>query len=724
MDYIGKLLDHRYEIQEVIGTGGMAVVYKALCHRLNRLVAVKILKEEYRKDAEFRRRFHTESQAVGMLSHPNIVSVYDVSHTEQEDYIVMELIDGITLKQYLEQKGTLNWREALHFAIQIGKALEHAHSRGIVHRDIKPHNIMILKDGSIKVADFGIARMTSSQSTLTREALGSVHYISPEQAKGGKVDCRSDLYSLGVVLYETLTGRPPYDGDTPVSVAIQHINGKATMPRELNPSIPKGLEQITMRAMETDMDARYASAAELLADLERFRQDPTALFESPKPVTAAPPVVQKKPEPVKVPAAEKKKEPAKKTKTAWIAGIACVAVAVAGFVLLLLYLLGDWFTPGEELVVPDFSGKSAEVVLEEYREDFTFEENWVFDESLEYGLILDQEPKAEKTVKRGAAVKLKVSLGLQQMSMPNLINYPVEKAMEILSGFKADLHFEQIEEESDIYVENYIIRTEPFYGAPLVPGDTVILYVSSGASAELIAVPALIGMDVEEAVSLLEERGLSRGSIKYVDSDLPKGTVTFQSIEQEEMVREKTVINLQASLGTEDKAQVPSIEVQPASAQAEQNTSLLISVTASVADGGTVTYEWFRSESGSGADLQPVGHGSSYRVPTDTIGSCSYCCKITNTLGESTASIYTNMAKVTVTEKLRPVTRTLELTIPEGTGEASVVVKLDGANYTTPFTVDRAAGTVEIPVEATGTHVVDVYVDGLLTLSRSVTFTE
>ena len=259
-NYIGRLLDHRYEILEVIGTGGMAVVYKARCHRLNRLVAIKILKDELSEDAEFRRRFHAESQAVAMLSHPNIVNVYDVSHSDNVDYIVMELIDGITLKQYMEQKGVLNWREALHFATQIAKALEHAHSRGIIHRDIKPHNIMILKDGSVKVADFGIARVSSAQSTLTREALGSVHYISPEQAKGGRIDFRSDLYSLGVVMYEMLTGHPPYDGETPVSVAIQHINAKAIPPRVLNPQIPEGLEQITMHAMAANLDERYESA--------------------------------------------------------------------------------------------------------------------------------------------------------------------------------------------------------------------------------------------------------------------------------------------------------------------------------------------------------------------------------------------------------------------------------------------------------------------------------
>ena len=277
--YIGRLLDNRYEILEVIGTGGMAVVYKARCHRLNRLVAVKILKDEYSQDEEFRRRFHAEGQAVAMLSHPNIVSVYDVSTSPEADYIVMELVDGISLKQYMEKKGVLNWKETLHFSMQIAKALEHAHSRGIVHRDIKPHNVMVLKNGSVKVTDFGIARIMSKGNTLTKEALGSVHYISPEQAKGSRVDNRSDLYSLGVVMYEMMTGRPPYDGESPVAVAIQHINGGAPMPSTLNPNIPGGLEQIIMKAMAHDPNDRYESATAMLYDMEEFRKDPTILFD-------------------------------------------------------------------------------------------------------------------------------------------------------------------------------------------------------------------------------------------------------------------------------------------------------------------------------------------------------------------------------------------------------------------------------------------------------------
>ena len=278
---IGKLLDNRYEILELIGVGGMAKVYKARCHRLNRLVAVKILRDDLSQDSDFRRRFHDESHAVAMLSHPNIMAVYDVSRSADLEYIVMELIDGISLKQYMQKKGNkLNWREALHFITQIVKALGHAHSRGIIHRDIKPHNVMVLRDGSVKVTDFGIARLISAgHSTLTQETLGSVHYISPEQARGSHIDARSDLYSAGVVLYEMTTGRLPFEGDSPVSVAIQHINSIPLSPRELNADIPEALEAITMKAMAPRVEDRYISADAMLADLEEFRKNPNINFD-------------------------------------------------------------------------------------------------------------------------------------------------------------------------------------------------------------------------------------------------------------------------------------------------------------------------------------------------------------------------------------------------------------------------------------------------------------
>ncbi|HEX3027559.1 MAG TPA: protein kinase, partial [Clostridia bacterium] len=279
-NYIGKKLDGRYEVQEIIGVGGMAVVYKAYDCIDDRTVAVKILKDEYLTNEEFRRRFKNESKAVAVLSHPNIVKVYDVSFGEKFQYIVMEFIDGITLKEYIDQQKNLTWKEALHFTVQILRALQHAHDRGIVHRDIKPQNIMMLEDGTIKVTDFGIARFAHSETrTMTDKAIGSVHYISPEQARGGYTDEKSDIYSVGVMLFEMLTGELPFEADSAVSVAIMQLQQNPKQPREINPDIPEGLEEITLRAMQKDPAQRYASASAMLDDIEEFKRNPSAHFE-------------------------------------------------------------------------------------------------------------------------------------------------------------------------------------------------------------------------------------------------------------------------------------------------------------------------------------------------------------------------------------------------------------------------------------------------------------
>ena len=507
--YIGKLLDNRYEILEKIGSGGMADVYKARCHRLNRLVAIKILKEDLSQDAEFRRRFHAESQAVAMLSHPNIVSVYDVSRSDNIDYIVMELIEGITLKQYMEQKGTLNWREALHFSTQICKALEHAHSRGIVHRDIKPHNIMILKDGSVKVADFGIARVSSAQNTLTREALGSVHYISPEQAKGAQVDCRADLYSLGVVMYEMLTGRPPYDGDTPVSVAIQHINGHPTMPRELNPSIPLGLEQITMHAMTAELSHRYPSATRMLHDLEEFRKEPNIVFDftaeadsidvqrllndpdyMPKTLgrtnavkgALADAVAKKK----QLEQDKKAQQDASRrgSRIAVIAGVVCIALAV----IVICYFLYNYFFSGlfgktEETAVPRLIGLTADQIRAEDYPDFVIQiDGYVESSQYAAGVVVDQSPLPEKQAKVGSTIKLTVSAGVSETKMPPLVNLTRQNAEQQLNALGLNLNIQIEERKDDIYTEGYVIQTDPVSDTPLTSGQTVTLVVSDRGS--------------------------------------------------------------------------------------------------------------------------------------------------------------------------------------------------------------------------------------------------
>lgn len=519
-NYIGRLLDSRYEILDVIGTGGMAVVYRALDHRLNRLVAVKILKDELSRNQEFRRRFHVESQAVAMLSHPNIVSVYDVSRSGDADYIVMELIEGITLKQYLEKKINLNWRETLHFSMQIAKALEHAHSRGIVHRDIKPHNIMILKDGSIKVADFGIARVGSAQNTLTREALGSVHYISPEQAKGARVDNRSDLYSLGVVMYEMLTGRTPYDGETPVSVAIQHINGNARRPSELMPGVPLGLEQIVMRAMSANADERYGSATEMLHDMEEFRKNPAITFygsvsasEAPKPASpragmsrteaeryaaarAAKNPDGRTPEERRAERARREKEFAEKKRRRNLTIIIVAAAAV--FVILLVVLIVNLIGGGSddpknkestsdiengEVEVEDFVGMRLEDIdPDDYPDLIVDVRNVKSDYSDEYeeGYVMAQSPKARDMVKRGRTVTLTVSKGAEEKEMPRLENETETNAMKTLEALNLGLKIVIKDENSSDVKQGSVVRTEPDAGEKLQKGQEVTLYISLG----------------------------------------------------------------------------------------------------------------------------------------------------------------------------------------------------------------------------------------------------
>lgn len=519
-NYIGRLLDSRYEILDVIGTGGMAVVYRALDHRLNRLVAVKILKDELSRNQEFRRRFHVESQAVAMLSHPNIVSVYDVSRSGDADYIVMELIEGITLKQYLEKKINLNWRETLHFSMQIAKALEHAHSRGIVHRDIKPHNIMILKDGSIKVADFGIARVGSAQNTLTREALGSVHYISPEQAKGARVDNRSDLYSLGVVMYEMLTGRTPYDGETPVSVAIQHINGNARRPSELMPGVPLGLEQIVMRAMSANADERYGSATEMLHDMEEFRKNPAITFygsvsasEAPKPASpragmsrteaeryaaarAAKNPDGRTPEERRAERARREKELAEKKRRRNLTIIIVAAAAV--FVILLVVLIVNLIGGGSddpknkestsdiengEVEVEDFVGMRLEDIdPDDYPDLIVDVRNVKSDYSDEYeeGYVMAQSPKARDMVKRGRTVTLTVSKGAEEKEMPRLENETETNAMKTLEALNLGLKIVIKDENSSDVKQGSVVRTEPDAGEKLQKGQEVTLYISLG----------------------------------------------------------------------------------------------------------------------------------------------------------------------------------------------------------------------------------------------------
>lgn len=560
--YLGTMLDDRYEILEVIGTGGMAVVYKAMCHRLNRYVAVKILRDELANDEEFRKRFQTEAQAVAMLSHPNIVSVYDVSHSDGVEYIVMELIEGVTLMQYMKKKGALGWKEALHFAVQISKALEHAHEKGIVHRDIKPQNIMILKDGTIKVADFGIAALESAQEKKSDQTVGSVHYIAPEQARGEQPDPRSDIYSLGVVMYEMLTGKMPYDGDTAEQVAMKHITGHPVPPQELNPDIPEELAAITLKAMNSDINARYQSASELLRDLEDFRKQQAAAnlgsgsdedLEILDVITPDVHPIGKAGELSKEKYARRRRRSRKVSILSGACGVLVFLIAV--FVFLWNYWLRDIFSVAERINIPNFVGASYEDIVNssEFKKLFNFEVNYAIDPDVPEGQIISQDPEADRSmmvVPEGIDVSLTVSTGVRQTVIPDVTNKHYQEATIELqnAGFIVEI---DNTEASDTVTVDYVISTDPAPGEELAAGSTVFLTVSAGPSIKLVTMPNLVGSTEKDAIARIESSNLSYGDTTYIHSDYDEGTVIRQSIDAYSDVEEHTRIFIWVSLGPE-----------------------------------------------------------------------------------------------------------------------------------------------------------------------------
>ncbi len=584
--YIGKMLDNRYEILDVIGEGGMAVVYKAYCHRLHRFVAIKVLKRDLASDAEFRRRFHEEAQAVAMLSHSNIVSVYDVSRGGDLDYIVMELIDGITLKQYMQNKnGKLNWREALYFATQIVRALGHAHGRGIIHRDIKPQNIMVLRDGSVKVADFGIARIVSAaQNTLTREALGSVHYISPEQARGGRIDARADIYSAGVVLYEMLTGRLPFDGDTPVSVALQHINSTPPSPRELDPDIPVGLEEITMKAMAPRVDLRYMNAEAMLRDLEEFRKDPEisfhydlAGFRGSRSDLSEPTQVMESAEsgPRRgrrtgtVPENRRRDEEGdygeeyepyepydeeeEHSRRSLVIPIVVILFLVAAALGLWLAFFSGIFEKPEEAEVPELLGMTLTGIYENPEIMDSFQINRVsteFSDEYAEGEVMSQDPAAGDLVEKGASINVVVSGGKETVEMPDVVDMSYEKALAQIQekGLQTDEPEYQYSEE---VAAGNVLASVPEPGTEVLPGDTVHLVVSQGVETKMVRVPTLTGQSLESARVTLTSLGLTISGVTEIYNDQAKGQVIYQSVPAGTEVEEGTSLTLQVSKGPE-----------------------------------------------------------------------------------------------------------------------------------------------------------------------------
>lgn len=621
--FIGKRLDGRYEIHELIGVGGMAYVYKAYDRVEGRWVAIKILKEEFSNNSDFLRRFRNESKAIAVLNHPNIVKVYDVSFGDQIQYIVMEFIDGITLKEYIEQEGTIRWQEAVHFTTQILMALECAHEKGIIHRDIKPQNIMLLQDGSIKVADFGIARFLQSETqTMTDKAIGSVHYIAPEQASGDYITDKADIYSVGVMLYEMLTGKLPFVADNAVSVALMQLQAKPVMPRELNPSIPRGLEQITMRAMEKNPVDRFQSAGEMLDDLDEFRRNPNIVFHYDLQTANARYDASRSMEAYdasrQAPAynddyeyEEELVRSRRSAKGAMVVKGVLAAAIIVGLAVAVIYFLNYWNNrpeAGDDLLeMPNLVGQLYEDVIanEEYA-DFNIQVREGNDPDLQPGEIMNQDPAAGIMVKKDADVELLVNGGVGQVEVPDVVtdHMTLEEAQQAIED--AGLH-SQVENVADDEVEEgRVISTNPKPGTMVDSGSTVTLRVSTGPAEEMVTVPdGLVGDTLANVSAKLEEAGLVVGNVNRDDTS----TLTVD-----------TVISLSPNEGSEiSKGSTVDITVSSGKG-ATKTLSTSIPLPSSVSE--DITLEVYRNGTKVTTDTVNPAYGSSYSLSfTGTSGS-------------------------------------------------------------------------------------------------------
>ena len=579
--YIGKRLDGRYEIHELLGVGGMAYVYKAYDNIEKRWVAIKILKEELAGNSDFLRRFRNESKAIAVLSHPNIVKVYDVSFGDRIQYIVMEYIDGITLKQYIEQQGEIKWREALYFTVQILRALQHAHEKGIIHRDIKPQNIMLLEDGTIKVTDFGIARFSQAETqTMTDKAIGSVHYIAPEQARGGYINDKADIYSVGVMLYEMLTGQLPFVADNAVSVAIMQMQAEPTPPSRINPSIPKGLEEITMHAMEKNPAQRFPSAADMLEDVERFRRNPEIVFHYGEQVdreyagtsadiygnvqqNAAPQKYNDNYEYEEEYVRSQNSNRASKIIVGIVAAVVFVAIVAAivgvsslinransgsGF-LSFLPGFSTSSTTSDEIVLPNFVGKIYASDIESNSEyaDLTFEITYGNVPSKQPGEVLHQTPAAGMTVKKGKTVSLTVNGEAEQVVVEDVKGYKQQDAYDALKALNLSPKIQAVADDDTAV--GYVVKTDPAAGSTVSTGTTVTIYVSSGPSTESAVIPNIVGYQYSAAKEELEAAGFVVTAEYDDESDKDENTVLSVSPDEGEKAKKGSVVTVTVSSG-------------------------------------------------------------------------------------------------------------------------------------------------------------------------------
>ncbi len=548
---VGSVLSNRYELLENIGAGGMAIVYKARCRLLNRMVAVKVLRPEFQEDEEFLKRFTIEAQAAASLSHPNVVSVYDVGRHGKLNYIVMECIEGITLKEYMQRKETLSINEAVDFTGQIASALEHAHSKGIIHRDIKPHNILITNEGVLKVTDFGLARAVSASTTVASgsTAIGSVHYASPEQARGGFTDERSDIYSLGVVMYEMFTGVLPFNGETPVAVAMKHLQEEPYPPTRKNAQISPEMEAIILKALAKDVQERYASVSALLADFQQLfvtnkKKTHTDVFSTRKlPLLGNKEAAQhaKKPEKVRV---------GKKEDTvAIVAAIATAVLIISILGVVTARLMFPSAKKGKEIEMPSLLNMSVEDARERYKDIQIEEKGSGYSSTIPEGYIMEQEMVEGTKIRVGDTVLVTISRGAQKIELVDYTGEDYRKAERALKDL--GLMPQIIEEYADEVDAGDVIRTNPNAGYALRTGDTVVLYVSRGKSDITVAAPGLLGKTEEVAREILKRHDLTIGNISEEPSTKEKGVIIRQSAAEGSMVSSGTAIDIVISRGSD-----------------------------------------------------------------------------------------------------------------------------------------------------------------------------
>lgn len=560
--YTGKRLDSRYEIQELIGVGGMATVYKAYDTVDDKTVAIKILKDEFLGNSEFMRRFKNEFKAVAVLSHPNIVQVYDVSFGDKMQYIVMEYIDGITLKEYISHKHIIPWKEAVHFTVQILQALQHAHEKGIVHRDMKPQNIMLLQDGSIKVTDFGIARFFNNETrTMTDKAIGSVHYIAPEQARGDATDGKADIYSVGVMLYEMLTGKLPFEADTAVSVAIMQMQNDPKPLREINENIPEGIEEITLKAMRKDPKQRYHSAKEMLDAIEIFRHNPSVKFrysyfvdETPtKYVDSINHVPAAAPEPVYDDHYDSYDEETavnrSKTAVKWVTAlISLMIIAAIGVIIYMMVTNNMKASETKDVLVPEFVGQMYDQIQADKSYKFNFEITAKYDAAQPLNVVLSQDPEAgSKQIKENATIKLVINSTSTTNDVPKLKNYSEQEAIERLEAKFFNYNIARV--NSTEVNKGYVIDCSPQEGTDQEIGTVITLIISDGPATEKEEVPDVVGMSYDAAKQALESKGFTTKQ-STVASAVEEGKVINTDPLAGNKLTKGTLITIQVSDGS------------------------------------------------------------------------------------------------------------------------------------------------------------------------------